>query len=45
VNNGIQSRTYKLKKDDVYVLVINTKDHAPFDKLLEIMDYNLAERL
>ena len=35
----------ELKKDSVSVLVINTKDHAPFDKLLESMDYNLAERL
>jgi hypothetical protein len=25
--------------------LIKTKDHAPFDKLLESMDYNLAERL
>ncbi len=35
----------QLKKDGVSVLVINTKDHSPFDKLLERMDYSLAERL
>ena len=34
-----------LADDGVSVLVINTKDHAPFDSLLESMDYNLAERL
>lgn len=35
----------ELKKDGVSVLVINTKDHAPFDKLLESMDFSLTERL
>lgn len=35
----------ELKKSGVSVLVINTKDHAPFDKLLQSMDYSLAERL
>lgn len=34
-----------LKKLGVSVLGINTKIHAPFDKLLNRMDYNLTERL
>lgn len=35
----------QLKKDGVSILAINTKDHAPFDKLLQGMGYDLAERL
>ena len=34
-----------LKKLGVSLLAINTKIHAPFDKLLNRMDYNLTERL
>ena len=34
-----------LKSRGISVLVINTKVHAPFDKLMERMKYNLIERV
>lgn len=35
----------QLKNHGVSLIHINTKVHAPFDKLLERMDYTLTERL
>jgi len=35
----------ELKKLNVSVLAINTKVHAPFDKLMERMNYKCTERL
>jgi len=34
-----------LKEDGISVLNINTKDHKPFDKLLDYMGYNMIERV
>lgn len=34
-----------LKEDGISVLNINTKDHKPFDKLLDHMGYNMIERV
>ena len=43
--NLIKYAEKDLKAKGVSVLAINTKDHAPFDKLLQRLDYSLAERL
>lgn len=34
-----------LREDGVSVLVINTKVHQPFDKLMEFLGFNLTERV
>ena len=43
--NLIKYAEKDLKEKGVSVLAINTKDHAPFDKLLQRLDYSLVERL